>query len=152
MFKPPGIPLVTLAFLTLSCSRMPHQAQAAHLPSDEEVLAADRDLSNASFTNGPIPALAGALGTDGTLAWPGGPVLVGSTAAATFLESQPLMATARISWQPLRVEMSADSTLAVITGVATIDRAATNASPQMHRIGRYLAAWKRVGSTWQLAA
>ena len=40
----------------------------------------------------------------------------------------------------------------MITGVATLDRQATEPVPQMHRIGRYLAAWKRVGNNWQLNA
>ena len=141
------LPLSVLTLFLISGCR----AQAP-INAHETVLAADRDLSAVSFTKGPMPALIAALGADGTLAWPGGPVLVGGKAATTFFDSQPLMNAVTMSWQPLRVEISADSTLAVITGVATLDRPTTDQIGQIHRIGRYLAAWKRVGNKWQLNA
>jgi ketosteroid isomerase-like protein len=149
MFK-----LLTLSagsLLLCSCSR-PAGVARAPVRAPEALIAADAALSQASFTKGPLTALLGAFGRDGVLAWPGGPVLVGDSAVANFFGSQPLMNSVQISWQPLRIDLSPDSTLAVIVGVATLDRPATGPVSQMHRIGRYLAAWNRSDTTWRLAA
>ena len=113
---------------------------------------ADRELSAAVFANGPVATLPNALGADGVLVWPGSAVLQGSTAATAFFAHQPLLSATRMSWQPFRIEIAPDSSLAVLIGVATIDRPATDPVPMMHRIGRYLAVWKRVDGAWHLAA
>lgn len=116
------------------------------------LLIADRELSNAVFANGPVATIPAALGTDGVLVWPGAAVLLGGISATRFFNHQPLLAAARFSWQPFRIEIAPDSSLAVLAGVATLDRPATDPIPMMHRIGRYLAAWKRVNGAWHLDA
>ncbi len=76
MSKPLSLSFLTL-FLISGC-----RAQAP-INAHETVLAADRDLSTASFTKGPMPSLSAALEkVDGTLAWPGGPGAGGVEAAA----------------------------------------------------------------------
>jgi len=116
-----------------------------------DLLAADANLSFASFDKGPIKALKGAFGTDGWMIWPGGPAIKGDAAATRFFSNQPLLDAAKLSWQPLRIEISPDSTMALMMGVATVDRAPSDPVPQMHRIGRYLAAWQRTKGTWHLS-
>jgi ketosteroid isomerase-like protein len=120
--------------------------------SREALLSADRQLSEALFAHGPNAPLPAALGEDGVLLWPSAGVVRGAPAATKFFAGQPLFEDAHVSWQPLHVEVSADSTLAILYGVTTLDRSAAPPFPAIHRIGRYVAAWKRVQGTWRLAA
>jgi ketosteroid isomerase-like protein len=104
------------------------------------------------FAHGPIAPLPAALGEDGILLWPQAGVIRGGPAAAKFFAGQPLFEDTHISWQPLHIEVAADTTLAILYGVTTIDRIANPPYPKIHRIGRYLAAWTRVNGSWRLAA
>ncbi len=124
----------------------------AQTSAKASLLDADATLSFAAFDRGPISAFPSALGSDGTLAWPGGTAIHGMAGATKFFASQPLLTVAKISWQPFRVEISPDSSLALLTGVATLDRKPTDPVPQIHRIGRYMAAWQRNGDSWHLVA
>lgn len=115
------------------------------------LLAADGTLSDAVYGTGAVATLPTALGATGVLVWPGAAVLQGSATASRFLAHQLGLNSAKISWQPFRIEMARDSTLAVLAGVAVLDRSATKTAVAAHRIGRYLAAWTRVNGSWQLA-
>ena len=115
------------------------------------LMSADLDLASTVFLQG-MSVLAGKLGTDGVLAWPGAAVVTGEPAAAKFFAHQPFLAETKISWQPFRIEMAPDSSLGFLVGVAVMDRPATDPIPALHRIGRYVEVWKRVDGKWQLAA
>ena len=138
--------LLATALLTVS-TLLPAQVNAR-----AALLTADTELSDAVYKNGAIATFPQALGSSGVLVWPGAAVLQGSAAASRLLAHQLQLDGARISWQPLRIEMAQDSTLAVLAGVAALDRPATETVVAARRIGRYLAAWMRVGDRWQLAA
>lgn len=132
----------------LSVSVCPLAAQAN---ARESLVTADRELSEATFTGG-LTVLAAVAGPDGVVLWPGIPAIVGGVAATQFFGRQPVMSMSRFSWQPLRVEISPDSSLGFVIGVATMDKPGVDSIPGIHRIGRYLAAWKRVSGKWRLAA
>jgi hypothetical protein len=116
------------------------------------LLVADAGLSTTVFDSSVNAAFPAALGADGILLWPAAGVIQGDSIATRFFSRQPLMQAAKFSWQPLRVDFSSDSSLAVIAGVAIVDRAAGVPFPPIHRIGRYLAAWRDVDGKWQLSA
>ena len=96
---------------------------------------------------------------DIVLLWPGAPAARGMTSAQQLMTA--LMAVrnleraaageraskGNLSWQPLGIELSNDSTLAATWGVTV---AAGAGAPV---IGRYIGAWTRSGSQgWKLAA
>lgn len=137
----------------LICATLVAAANAqAQGTAREALLAADRQLSEALFAHGPIAPLPVALGEDGVLLWPSAGVIRGGQAATKFFAGQPLFEDVHMSWQPLHIEVAADTTLAILYGVATIDRVAAAPFPEIHRIGRYLSAWSRVKGNWRLAA
>jgi ketosteroid isomerase-like protein len=136
-----------LAILVLSAA--PLQAQTG---ARAVLISASTALSNSAFTNGLAATFPAALAADGVVVWPGAAVVQGSAAATELFRRQVMFAEAKFSWQPLRIEMAADSSLAVMTGVSVIDTRAAESFPAIHRIGRYLAAWKRVDGAWQLSA
>jgi hypothetical protein len=136
-----------LAFLTSLVLPLGAQTSAR-----AALLATDLATSDSIYRTGVVSVLPAVLGHDGVLVWPGAAVLRGDSAAAGFFKRQLLLTDARISWQPFRIEIAADSSLAIMAGVAVVERPATPPVDAIHRIGRYVAAWQRVGSKWQLAA
>lgn len=119
---------------------------AAQRPADS-LLAADRAVSEASGRAGLTAALTGGLASDGAVLWPAAPVIHGLEPVRRLLAAQRLLDTLRITWQPLHAEVSADASLGVTWGVAA---AARDGAPA--RLGRYIAAWRREGGAWKLAA
>jgi ketosteroid isomerase-like protein len=142
------VQFILLLFLLLPASR----ELSAQKTARDELIAADRNLSDALFAHGPISTLPASLGEDGMLVWPSAPVIRGGAAATRFFAGQPLFEDSHLSLQPLRVEIAADTTLAVLYGVSTLDRLAAPPFSAIHRIGRYLAAWTRTKGIWRLAA
>lgn len=140
--------LVLALLLTLPVRR----DLGAQLTSRAALLEADRDLSAALFASGPRTALPAALGDNAVLLWPWAAVMRGGVVATRFFASQALFEDSHMSWQPLHVEISTDTTLALLFGVATLDRSASPPFPAIHRIGRYLAAWQQTDGHWKLAA
>jgi len=124
----------------------------AQVSAREALISADRDLSAAVFKSGPRTVLPATLGPDGVILLPGVTVLQGGVAATRFFTGQPLLGVAHISWQPFRIEISADSSMGFLVGIATFDHPGADPMPPIHRIGRYLAAWKRVQGSWRLAS
>ena len=137
--------------LTLLLLAVPLAAQQAPAARDR-LLESDRAASEAVASHGVYLGLPAHLADDVVLVWPGAAVLQGSSAISRFLRGQRSVVLARISWQPLHLELAADSTLALEWGVATVDRVASATLPATHRIGRFLAAWKPIDGRWQLSA
>ncbi len=113
----------------------------------DSLLTVERAASDASGRGGFAPAIAAVLAGDGAVLWPGAPVVHGADAVRRLLGAQRLLDTLRISWQPLGVQVARDASLGVTWGVAV---AARDGGPT--RIGRYIAAWRREGGAWRLAA
>jgi ketosteroid isomerase-like protein len=135
------------AILPLLASSLPAQESARIL-----LRRADLDFSALVYDSGAVATIPGAVGTYGVIVWPGGSVLQGTTAVTRFFARQPLLADAKLSWQPFRIEISPDSSLAIMTGVAVFDRPPLDPIAAIHRIGRFLEVWKREATGWKLAA
>jgi hypothetical protein len=119
---------------------------AAQNPA-EALLAAERTASEASARSTFAAAIVGALASDGTILWPGAPVVVGPASVQRLLSAQRLLDSLRITWQPLGAELSADATVGATWGVAAAAR--DGSAPQL---GRYIAAWRMESGSWKLAA
>jgi hypothetical protein len=114
-----------------------------------ELLAADRALSVLSSDSGLATAVTASLDRDGVLLWPGAPIVVGPEAGRLLLTKVLAGEPARLTWQPLGIELAQDSLLGVTWGVAVATPRNTQAAPG---IGRYTAAWRRKAGRWSLAA
>lgn len=132
-----------LAALLLSAAAVPAAAQRG----SDGLLAAERALAESSEREGFAAAMAKGLGAGGALLWPGAPVAVGPAQVASLLGAQRLLDSLHISWQPLLLEMSRDSSFGFTLGVASVVRAGS-----LTRMGRYIAAWRFDGARWSLAA
>jgi len=119
---------------------------AAQTPA-EALLAAERTASEASARVKFASAIVGALASDGTILWPGAPVVVGPAPVQHLLSAQRLLDSLRITWQPLGAEVSTDGSLGATWGVAVAAR--DGSAPQL---GRYIAAWRMESGSWKLAA
>ncbi len=115
--------------------------------STSSLLAADRAASDVSARSGFVTAFLGALAGDGALLWPGAPVVTGAVQVRRVLESQRGLDSVRITWQPLAVEVSSDSSFGVTWGVTAISR-----DKESPRLVRYITAWKREPGGWRIAA
>jgi hypothetical protein len=118
------------------------QDPAAALPE------AERTASELSRDSGLVRALSRTLHRDGVLLWPGAPVVTGAAdlkRLLTVLQADSV----QLTWQPLGVDIATDSSLGVTWGVAVASTGAGAISPQ---IGRYIAAWRRDGARWSIAA
>jgi ketosteroid isomerase-like protein len=136
---------LALALLAVLAGPASLAAQATdHLAS---LAAADRQGSEASGRSGFAAALLGALADDGAVLWPRAPVAAGRDRIRRLLRDQKILDSARVSWQPLGLEVSSDGSFGVSWGVMAAGR---DAAPP--RLGRYIAAWRRAGGDWKLAA
>jgi hypothetical protein len=115
------------------------------------LLAAERGLAETSDRVGLARALVKGLPADAVLVWPGAPVAVGPD-AARLLAAQTALDSLRLSWQPLGLELSADSSLGITWGVAIATPRAAPAAPAAPRTGCYIHAWRRDGGRWSIAA
>ncbi len=119
---------------------------AAQGPADA-LLLSERAVSDASGRGHFATAIIAALAADGAILWPGAPVIHGAGPVGRLLAAQRLLDSLRITWQPLGVELAADTSLGVTWGVAAAARDGVPA-----QVGRYIAAWRRESGAWKLAA
>jgi hypothetical protein len=112
------------------------------------VLAAERGIADASDRSGFATAVMKALGVDAVLVWPGAPVAPGR-AAPRLLAAQTSLDSLRLHCQPLGLELSRDSGLAVTWGVAVVTARTTPSAP---RLGRYIQVWRWEGGRWASVA
>ena len=140
-----GTALTALAALSVVASR-----GWAQNVSTTSLLAADRAAAEQSLRDGVAPALMAVLAPDGTILWPGAPVVAGTDRARRLLSTIRLDAAA-LTWEPLGAELSTDSTLGMTWGV--LMRVPLGiASGRLPVGGRYLAGWRRDPSRWELVA
>jgi hypothetical protein len=111
------------------------------------MLNAERATSELSRDSGFADAVFGSFHRDGILLWPGAPVVAGTSGLKRLLSALPTDSL-RLTWQPLGVELSRDSSLGVTWGVAA---ASTGVSASGPEIGRYFSVWRRDGPRWTLA-
>ena len=112
------------------------------------ILNAERATVELSRDSGFAAAILGRIHQDGILLWPGAPVLAGASSLKRFLAALPTDSL-QLTWQPLDVEVARDSSLGITWGVAV---ASTGHNPPAPEIGSYIAAWRRDGARWTIAA
>jgi hypothetical protein len=117
--------------------------------AEAELLAFDRAASARSSDSGFVAALAKSLDRTGVLLWPGAPVVIGPVEATRLMRTISTEDTVRLTWQPLGVELSRDSTLGVTWGVAVMT---PRLKPGAPHLGRYTAAWRRNAGQWSISA
>lgn len=125
-----------------------HAQTGAAVTAREALLAADRALAARMATETFAGAVPDAMTGSAVLVWPAAAVVRSPAIIRQLLAAQPGLAGARISWQPLHVEVAADGSLGLIWGVIALDR---EAGP-VPRLGRFLAAWRREGAAWKIEA
>ena len=116
------------------------------------LLAADRALTANVAGQSFASAVPDAMTGSAVLVWPAAAVVRGPAIVRQLLAVQPGLAGARISWQPLHVEVAADGSLGLIWGVIALDRDTGVARTPSPRLGRFLAAWRRGGAAWKIEA
>jgi hypothetical protein len=129
------------ALLLISGQRLAAQDQRTAM------LNAERATSELSRDSGFAGAALGRFHRDGILLWPGEPVVAGTSDLKRLLTALPADSL-QLTWQPLAVELSRDSSLSVTWGVA-VSNAGSGPTPE---IGSYIAAWRRDGARWTIAA
>jgi hypothetical protein len=133
---------IGLLMLTWAGPRLAAQDQRTTL------LNAERATAEQSRDSGFAGAMLRSMHGDGILLWPGAPVVAGTADLRRFFAS-PQMKSLHLAWQPLGIELARDSTLAATWGVAAASAARHAAAPE---IGNYIAAWRRDGKRWAIAA
>jgi hypothetical protein len=126
---------------------------AAQQPSPRDaVLAADQRLMESVRSQGLAVALPASMSNGAVLNWPGLALVVGPDQARRALQAQPGIARMRFTWQPLRVEVATDGSLALMWGTIARERPSDGSGGPELRLGKYLAAWVREGDAWRLQA
>lgn len=128
---------------------LPGQARIAEAQDQRAaLLAADRATSQLSGDSGFASAAVSGLHGNAVLLWPGLPVVIGAQGLQRLFAGH-LLDPLQLTWQPLAVELARDSSVGVTWGVAVAGARRSRGSPQ---IGRYVAAWRRDGARWTMAA
>jgi ketosteroid isomerase-like protein len=136
------------------CLTSPLQAQLStseRFTRRESLVAADRAAGDSVLKQGFATGLLGAAAPELVLVYPGAPVIAGLEGARHLLTAQTALSGLTVRWMPLSVEMSADGTFGLTYGVTAI-ASETGAPSSQLRMGKYLSAWRRVGSEWRIIA
>jgi len=112
------------------------------------ILNAERAAAELSRDSGFAGAIRGSFHRDGILLWPGAPVVAGASDVRRLLATMQTDSL-QLIWQPLGVELSRDSSLGVTWGIAVASASRNAPAPE---IGSYIAAWRRDGAQWTIAA
>jgi len=112
------------------------------------ILNAERAAAELSRDSGFAGAILGSFHRDGILLWPGAPVVAGASDVRWLLATMQTDSL-QLIWQPLGVELSRDSSLGVTWGIAVASASRNAPAPE---IGSYIAAWRRDGAQWTIAA
>lgn len=112
------------------------------------ILKAERAAAERSRDSGFAEAILGSIHRDGILLWPGAPVVAGPDDLKRFLAATQTESL-QLTWQPLGIELARDSSLAATWGVAVANTSRSTSAPE---IGSYIAAWRRDGPRWTIAA
>lgn len=111
------------------------------------LLETDRRAAQLASDSGLATALRQVLQRDGVLLWPAAPVLASASQIHDFLALRWRSTPLRMTWQPLEVELSQDSTLAALWGVVVVNPQ-TLSGPAF---GRFISLWNRDQSRWSMS-
>jgi hypothetical protein len=118
-------------------------------PADrmEALVQADRSASAASWKLGLRGALLEACDPEGVLLLPGAPLVIGTPGALHDPGNAAPPFASKITWDPLGLEISADSSLALLWGAASLTAESEAPAP-----GRFVGVWRYVDARWKIAA
>jgi ketosteroid isomerase-like protein len=117
----------------------------------ESLVAADRAAGDSVLKQGFTAGLTGKSADELVLVYPGAPVIAGRDPARVMLGTQKELASLTVRWMPLAVELSSDGVFGLSYGTTAIAADASSPSGQL-RMGKYLSAWRRIGSEWRIVA
>lgn len=123
-----------------------HPRQVDRAAERAALLAADSAASAATAARGYVDGFATFLAGDVAYLAEGQNVLRGPGAVRAFLAASPY-AGAKASWKAVRGDVSADGTLGYTFGEGSLTRPDGSTG-----VIRYIAAWKKEGGAWRLAA
>lgn len=109
------------------------------------LLDAERATAELSRDSGFAKAILAGTHRDAVVLWPGAPVVAGTADLRRLLAALPADSL-QLTWKPLGIELSRDSSLGITWGVAV---AGASHTPE---IGSYISAWRRDGARWSIAA
>ncbi len=119
----------------------------SHVDRMEALVQADRSASAASWKLGLRAALLEASAPDGVLLLPGAQLVTGMPAALRDLNDAPPPLSSKITWDPLGLEISADSSLALMWGAASL-----TSGSEAPATGRFACMWRYDQAGWKIAA
>lgn len=134
---------ISLAMLLFAAPAAAQQSPQAVL---DELVAAERSLSEAAAKLDPAEGIASMIAADGVLMTPKGPMR-GPEAALASLKANPANAGKYASWRSIRGGVSADGQQGFTLGYLDIEG---GDAARAHR--RYLAYWVRGANGWRVAA
>jgi ketosteroid isomerase-like protein len=128
---------------------VPAAAQVPTTPAEaaDELLAADRAFSEASAGVSAVEGIAAMFARDIAMITPQGSFTRSRSEATAALRADPLNATARASWVPVRVGISADATQGFTMGVMTLRQ-----NDGALRYAKYLAYWRKDPEGWRVVS
>lgn len=137
--------LLAALIVPLMAMAAPAAAQPSPQAAMDELMAAERALSQAAADKTPADGIASLLAEDGVLMTRGGPV-IGPSAAAVSLRENPANQGRHARWRSIRGGVSADAQHGFTLGYLDIE----GGNPETAR-RRYLAYWVRGNSGWRVA-
>lgn len=138
------------ALFCVACAAAPANSSTAALSPQtalDELLAADRAFSAASARTDLITGLSAMFADDITMPLPNGTFAEGATKVVEALRANPMNATARIEWTPIRGGISADGQHGFTFGYMTMQRPDSAPLP-----AKYLSYWVKGPQGWRVAA
>lgn len=109
------------------------------------LLDAERATAELSRDSGFAKAILARIHRDAVVLWPGAPVVAGTADLRRLLAALPTDSL-QLTWQPLDIQLSRDSSLGITWGIAVASASRTS------QIGNYISAWRRDGARWSIAA
>lgn len=143
-----GRPVIRFGLILALVGALPGTAAAQS--SAASLLAAEQAASELSRAEGFVHALSAITSDEATLLYPGADLITGRAAITAFLANQPELEGLVVQWAPLHLEVSGDGTLGVSWGTLSLGIRTDGVAGVTN--GKYLAAWRRVGDLWRLAA
>lgn len=140
-------PTVTaLTLLILSGSAF---SPSATTPADrmEALVQADRSASAASWKFGLRQALIDACDAGAAFLLPGAPLVFDAPGVLREPGSEQVPLSSKLPWDPLGLEMSADSSLAIMWGTTSLPL-----QPEAPATGRFVCVWRFSQAGWKIAA
>ncbi len=123
--------------------------QTSLLISDTNLLAVERTTAEVSVQSGFRSAVINAMARNGVLLLPAAPMAIGLNEVRALLMRYHAIDSLHLTWQPLAVEFSRDSSLGVTWGIV-VTLQSPGADPT--QIGRFISVRQKEAGTWRIAA